>query len=52
MAPMVHWPEVMVSYEQKEKILFSADAFGNFGKIDDIFLTSGKEEEWQEDAGR
>ncbi len=34
MAPMVHWPEVMVSYEQKEKILFSADAFGKFGAID------------------
>lgn len=31
MAPMVHWPEVMVSYEQTEKILFSADAFGRFG---------------------
>lgn len=30
-APMVHWPEVMVTYEQKEKILFSADAFGSFG---------------------
>ena len=33
MAPMVHWPEVMVTYEQKEKIIFSADAFGKFGKI-------------------
>ena len=31
MAPMVHWPEVMVTYEQSEKILFSADAFGKFG---------------------
>ena len=31
MAPMVHWPEVMVAYEQTEKILFSADAFGKFG---------------------
>jgi flavorubredoxin len=31
MAPMVHWPEVMVTYDQKEKILFSADAFGKFG---------------------
>lgn len=30
MAPMVHWPEVMVTYEQTEKILFSADAFGKF----------------------
>lgn len=33
MAPMVHWPEVMVSYEQSEKILFSADAFGKFGAL-------------------
>ena len=32
-APMVHWPEVMVSYEQNEKILFSADAFGKFGAL-------------------
>lgn len=31
MAPMVHWPEAMVSYERTEKILFSADAFGSFG---------------------
>ncbi len=35
MAPMVHWPEVMVTYEQTEKVLFSADAFGKFGIIDD-----------------
>ena len=33
MAPMVHWPEVMVSYESSEKILFSADGFGKFGEI-------------------
>ena len=32
-APMVHWPEVMVEYEEKEKILFSADAFGKFGAL-------------------
>ena len=32
-APMVHWPEVMVTYEQSEKILFSADAFGKFGAL-------------------
>lgn len=31
MAPMVHWPEVMVTYDEKDKILFSADAFGTFG---------------------
>lgn len=34
MAPMVHWPEVMVSYDQTDKVLFSADAFGKFGVID------------------
>lgn len=34
MAPMVHWPEVMVTYESKEKVLFSADGFGKFGAID------------------
>lgn len=45
MAPMVHWPEVMVTYEQKEKILFSADAFGKFGAVD-------TEEEWTEEAAR
>lgn len=32
-APMVHWPEVMVTYEQSEKVLFSADAFGKFGAL-------------------
>ena len=39
MAPMVHWPEVMVEYEKKEKILFSADGFGKFGTLD-------TEEDW------
>ena len=34
MAPMVHWPEVMVTYEQTEKILFTADGFGKFGTLD------------------
>ena len=34
MAPMVHWPEVMMTYEESEKILFSADAFGKFGALD------------------
>ncbi len=34
MAPMVHWPEVMVTYETSEKILFSADGFGKFGALD------------------
>ncbi len=44
-APMVHWPEVMVAYEQKEKILFSADAFGKFGALD-------YDEEWDCEARR
>jgi len=34
MAPMVHWPEVMFAYEKKDKVLFSADAFGKFGTLD------------------
>ncbi len=34
MAPMVHWPEVMMNYEETEKVLFSADAFGKFGTLD------------------
>lgn len=45
MAPMVHWPEVMVTYEQKEKILFSADGFGKFGALD-------VEEDWADEARR
>ncbi len=36
-APMVHWPEVMVTYEVKEKIMFSADAFGAFGSLNGLF---------------
>ena len=34
LAPMIHWPEVMMSYEQSEKVFFSADAFGKFGALD------------------
>lgn len=45
MAPMVHWPEVMVEYEQSEKILFSADGFGKFGALD-------TEENWADEARR
>ncbi len=44
-APMVHWPEAMVSYESKERILFSADAFGKFGALD-------IEEDWVSEARR
>lgn len=45
MAPMVHWPEVMVTYEQTEKLLFSADGFGRFGTMD-------SEENWEDEAAR
>lgn len=45
MAPMVHWPEVMMTYEQTEKILFSADGFGKFGTLD-------TEEDWTCEARR
>lgn len=45
MAPMVHWPEVMVTYEQSEKILFSADGFGKFGSLD-------TDEDWTCEARR
>lgn len=44
-APMVHWPEVMVTYDSYEKILFSADAFGKFGSLD-------VEEDWVDEARR
>ena len=45
MAPMVHWPEVMVSYESTDKILFSADGFGKFGALD-------TDEDWACEARR
>ena len=45
MAPMVHWPEVMVTYEQSSKILFSADGFGKFGALD-------TDEDWACEARR
>lgn len=48
MAPMVHWPEVMVTYESSEKILFSADGFGKFGALS---LTKN-EEDWACEARR
>lgn len=45
MAPMVHWPEVMFTYDNADKILFSADGFGKFGALD-------AEEEWADEARR
>ena len=44
-APMVHWPEVIVTYDNKDKVLFSADAFGKFGALD-------VEEDWACEARR
>lgn len=44
-APMVHWPEVMVTYDEKDKVLFSADGFGKFGALD-------VEEDWACEARR
>ena len=44
-APMVHWPEVMVTYDSKDKVLFSADGFGKFGALD-------VDEEWDCEARR
>ena len=44
-APMVHWPEVTVAYDTKDKILFSADAFGKFGTLD-------RDEPWDDEARR
>lgn len=44
-APMVHWPEVMVTYDSKDKVLFSADGFGKFGALD-------AEEDWDYEARR
>jgi flavorubredoxin len=45
MAPMVHWPEVMVTYDQKDKVLFTADGFGKFGALD-------TDEDWACEARR
>ena len=44
-APMVHWPEVMVTYDTEDKVLFSADGFGKFGAI-------GTDEPWEDEARR
>lgn len=44
-APMVHWPEVMVTYDSRDKVLFSADGFGKFGAMD-------VEEDWDDEARR
>lgn len=48
MAPMVHWPEVIMVYDVEDKTLFSADAFGTFGQFDDSAATG----EWKDEARR
>lgn len=54
MAPMVHWPEAMVTYETTEKILFSADAFGTFGALNGVLFNDeiDFDSRWMEDARR
>ena len=54
MAPLVHWPEVMMTYDTTEKALFCADAFGTFGAMDgNIFADEVNfEQEWLDDARR
>ena len=52
MAPMVHWPEVMVTYDQTDKVLFSADAFGTFGVLEGSVIDSENKEAWPDEARR
>lgn len=54
MAPMVHWPEVMVTYDEKDKVLFSADAFGTFGALNGKLFNDEVDfdGEWMADARR
>ena len=52
MAPMVHWPEVMVTYDQTDKILFSADAFGTFGMSGGNVIDTENKEAWPDEARR
>ena len=54
MTPMVHWPEVMMTYESSEKLLFSADAFGSFGALDGKLFNDEVdfERDWIDDARR
>ncbi|MBQ3767102.1 MAG: MBL fold metallo-hydrolase [Bacteroidales bacterium] len=46
MAPMVHWPEVMVSFDEKDKVLFAADAFGKFGALSRCGYFGEEEDDW------
>ena len=51
-APMVHWPEVMVSFEESEKVLFSADAFGKFGALSKCGFFADEDSDWACEARR
>ena len=47
MAPMVHWPEVMVSFDSKDKVLFAADAFGKFGALSKCGYFGEEDDDWK-----
>jgi len=51
-APMVHWPEVIMTYDSTDKVLFSADGFGRFGALDVIGETSEEDDDWACEARR
>jgi len=51
-APMVHWPEVIMTYDATDKVLFSADAFGRFGALDEIGETNEEDDDWACEARR
>lgn len=51
-APMVHWPEVIMTYDAKDKVLFSADAFGKFGGLDVCGETGADDDDWACEARR
>ena len=51
-APMVHWPEVIMTYDSKDKVLFAADGFGRFGALDVIGETSRDDDDWACEARR
>lgn len=54
MAPMVHWPEVMLTYDETDKVLFSADAFGTFGALNGVIFNDEMDfdRDWLDDARR
>ena len=52
MAPMVHWPEVMVTFDEKDKVLFAADAFGKFGALSKCGYFGEEDDDWACEARR